>query len=429
LGQQRTLTTLVLRLALEEMTMINLSLDRISHILKLLDEPHRDQSIIHVAGTNGKGSTIAVMAAILIAAGYKTGQFNSPYFLDPSDSILINGKPSLLYADIYHKVSELSKTQNLNCTPFEIETATAMMIFKMERVDIVLLEVGLGGRLDATNVIDPPKLAVITNISMDHMEYLGNSIQDIAREKCGILKQGTDSVIVSDQEFHQVYDVVDSFSELKGCKSYKVDLKSVTLLEQNNIEVDYFSKRLVLPMKLRGRHQINNACTALLALSRLERIDLKFKFSSQSIKSGMENVYWPGRLEKYSYKNYDILIDGAHNVSGAKHLKDYLKGCKNLTWILGFSQSKDVEGILDILLENGDTVIAMGFESPANMPWVKCMDPGTISSIISRKRLKINNLIASNFDDAFEKINQNSITVVCGSLYLVSQLCRTIKYN
>lgn len=198
------------------MANINLSLSRITALLEFLETPFKDLNIIHIAGTNGKGSVCAFMASVLISCGYKTGQFNSPYFLDPSDSILINGRVSSEYHHVYQKVSEISDSQNFNCSSFEILTATAFMIFKMENVDIVLLEVGMGGRLDATNVINPPKIAIITNISLDHVEYLGDNIQDITKEKCGIIKNGVDSVIVSSQDFDQVYKVVDSFT--KNCK-------------------------------------------------------------------------------------------------------------------------------------------------------------------------------------------------------------------
>ena len=199
---------------------INLSLDRIRLLLDALGNPFEDLKIIHIAGTNGKGSVCAFMASILKTCGYKTGQFNSPHFLDPSDSILIDGKPSVLYADIYSKVFKLSELQNFKCTPFEIMTATAFMIFKEEKVDIALVEVGLGGRLDATNVIPPPLVAVITSISLDHMEYLGDTVQDIAKEKCGIIKNGTKAVIVSSQSFDQVNEIVESFTD--KCTDCKV---------------------------------------------------------------------------------------------------------------------------------------------------------------------------------------------------------------
>jgi dihydrofolate synthase/folylpolyglutamate synthase len=295
----------------------------------------------------------------------------------------------------------------------------------MEKVEVVLLEVGLGGRLDATNVISPPKLAVITSISMDHMEYLGNTIQDITREKCGIIKSGTDSVIVSLQEFCQVYEIISKKTLLAECNLLRVDLDSCRFKDETLV-IDYFSDhdQISVPLKLKGHHQVNNACTALLTLSRLEKIDLNFRFTPQNIKTGMENVVWPGRLESLFYKKHDVLIDGAHNVAGAKCLKKFVKDFKCITWVLGFSQNKDVPGILDVLLEENDSVIALGFESPVNMPWVKCLDPLMISSMCTLHTKNVT--IANDFDDALKKINHDSTIIVCGSLYLCAKVSRKI---
>ena len=187
---------------------IDLGLDRIRKLLQSLDNPFKGLKIIHIAGTNGKGSVCAFMASVLIASGYKTGQFNSPHFLVPSDSILINAKPFESFNLVHDLVEKKSVDQKLDCTPFEIMTATALLIFQMEKVDIALLEVGLGGRLDATNVIDAPIIAVITSISFDHMEFLGNTIKDIATEKSGIIKNGISTVIIAKQEYDQVYQVL-----------------------------------------------------------------------------------------------------------------------------------------------------------------------------------------------------------------------------
>lgn len=200
-------------------------------------------------------------------------------------------------------------------------------------------------------------------------------------------------------------------------------MKSVNT-DNNYITVKYFKETCNLPVKLNGAHQINNACTALLALSRLEIIDSRFSFKPEKILLGMESVRWPGRLEKLNYKNKDIFIDGAHNVGGAQKLKDFLKEKfqYSVTWILGFSQNKDIKGILEILLEDGDTIIAMGFESPVNMPWVKCMDPDIILQIAKNMKLNIQYFKSKTLDEALEYIDPKSTILVCGSLYLVSQV-------
>ena len=205
-------------------------------------------------------------------------------------------------------------------------------------------------------------------------------------------------------------------------------MKSVSI-DDNCITVNYFKEPCKVPVKLHGAHQINNACTALLVLSRLETVDSRFSFSHENIRIGMENVRWRGRLEKLKFRNYDIFIDGAHNIGGAQTLKDFLKeqGQTSITWILGFSQNKDIKGILEILLDDLDTVIAMGFEPPANMPWVKCMDPSNIIQIAKTFALNIKYFQSNSFYNALEFIDPKSTIVVCGSLYLVAQVYRIVS--
>lgn len=199
-------------------------------------------------------------------------------------------------------------------------------------------------------------------------------------------------------------------------------------IDKNFITVDYFPTLCSVPVRLNGFHQINNACTSLLALSKLQILDTRFSFNPENILKGMENVRWAGRLEKLKFRNYDIYVDGAHNMAGAQRLQEFVQTFKtNVTWIVGFSQHKDIYGILQCLLQDNDTVMSMEFDSPENMPWVKCASHEQIENHVQNLAVNTNFFRVDSFDDAIRCIDVNSTIVVCGSLYLISQVYKNFN--
>ena len=304
-----------------EIKTAKLGLERIGVLLEALDHPERASRIVHVAGTNGKGSTCAMIESALRAAGYRTGLFTSPHLMEPTERIQIGGRPvsaadfAAAFDQVHACAEDLLRAERIDLHPtyFECVTAMALLLFRQCRVEFAVLEVGLGGRLDATNVVTPG-LCVITPIDFDHEAYLGKSLEAIAGEKAGILKHGVPAVFAGQRpEAARVLEERARSLNVTVTRSAEINVENVSLDARGS---DFIWNKIRMRCPLAGEHQLENARTAMAALVRLG-------IAPDDIRRGMAQTVWPGRLERVS-ANPEIILDGAHNPAGARALAAYL---------------------------------------------------------------------------------------------------------
>ncbi len=343
-----------------EIKTAKLGLERISRVLEALGQPQDGLRFVHVAGTNGKGSTCAMIESGLRAAGQRTGLFTSPHLSQPTERIRISGQEisSARFAEAFNQVhravEDLLTAGELDwhTTYFETVTAMAMVVFAAERVDRVVLEVGLGGRLDATNVVDP-ELCVITPVDFDHEAFLGRSLEAIAGEKAGILKRGRPAVLA-----RQRPEAARVLEERARALDVPFERTSDWRVEDLQLDARGSRFRLVGPRHLRircplaGEHQVENAVTAAAALARLG-------VSDAAIEAGIAAARWPGRLEHVSERP-EIILDGAHNPAGARALAAYIGrfyAGRRVWLIFGTMRDKAVDEIAGILFPMARQVI------------------------------------------------------------------------
>lgn len=325
-------------------------LGRISRLLKLLGSPQLKYPTIHVAGTNGKGSTSAMLASILNEAGYRTGLYTSPHLVRFNERIqvskqMISGPELVEAARIVRKAAR--KMPGAPITFFEFTTAMAFVHFSLKKTDIAVIETGMGGRFDATNAI-LPEVSIITNVNVDHTKYLGNRLEEIAFEKAGIVKPGRP--IVTGEGKKAPLSVIRKKAMEAGSsllvlgKDFSVK-GSPSSLSYSGIELDIKG----LKLGLSGPHQAANAALSLAAIELLRQKG--FDMPVSAIRSGLKRAVWPGRFEVISKKPF-IVLDGAHNPAGAKTLAAALKGLsfKRLILVLGVMADKDVDAMMKELL-------------------------------------------------------------------------------
>ena len=333
-------------------------LEGIARLLSRLQNPHFSLKCIHVAGTNGKGSVCAMTERVLRESGYRTGLFTSPYLETFTERIRIDGQniDEEAFAAIANRVisaaKEITSEGFIHPTFFELVTACAFIAFKDNKVDITVIEAGVGGLNDSTNVIDP-LISVITNIGMDHMNVLGSTIEDIARKKAGIIKPGC-PVVLYPQESPMAYTEVLMEARRQSAPLYSASDAKIMIhasgLDGQRFSVSYQGIKAMLEISLLGRHQILNAATAFITLVVLKQSLGLNKITSESIIRGFKNAKWPGRLEIVHKNDPLIIIDGAHNRQAAKYLKDeLLRLAVNQKFILltGIMGTKDAEGIIE----------------------------------------------------------------------------------
>jgi len=334
---------------------IKLELDTISNILNLLDNPEKKYNIVHVAGTNGKGSTATYIASILQVAGFKTGVYTSPHLVRFNERIAINGR-DISNDDVVNAYEAVHKVDigERKATFFEITTAMGFYHFAKENVQWAVIETGMGGRFDATNIIKP-KVSVITNLSIEHTEYLGNTIKALAKEKGGIIKTGTPVVTgvsqpsglkviknIAKEKLSEIYIYKKDFSARKNSRQQYYTYKG---LKQN-------FNHLIKPLP--GAHQKENLSLALAACEVIfDNLDEKL------VKKGLATTKWPGRLEHIQDQPL-VIIDGAHNLKAARVLGKYLSSTlknRKLTLVLGILDDKPYEKMVESLVPCADTII------------------------------------------------------------------------
>ncbi|AYO30035.1 bifunctional folylpolyglutamate synthase/dihydrofolate synthase [Biomaibacter acetigenes] len=423
-----------------------LGLDNITRLLEILGNPHHGMRIIHVAGTNGKGSTCAMIDSILRAAGYKVGLYTSPYLEVFNERIRVNGKniPDKAIARLTQKVRDaISIMQQKNLghpTEFEVVTAIGFLYFKEQAVDFIVLEVGMGGRLDATNVA-MPLVSVITPISFDHQKYLGNTLADISREKCGIIKKGVP--VVSGPQEKEALRVIEETCARRGCI-----LKRVLDRCENRENIDFICYNPLrdslngqvfdvdtpknhysnLKIRLLGSHQLDNAATVVGAIEALELSGIKI--SRDAIYSGLENARWPGRLEILR-ENPTVLIDGAHNIAGIRTLKEailkYFPQKKKIL-VLGILKDKDYNDMIEEIVPLADAVITTAPDNPRALSAEELAETIRESRIIHEDKnieVYVRNEIKDALTLSLEIATPGDLIVFAGSLYMIGRV-RTI---
>ena len=326
-----------------------LGLESIQALLGVLGDPQEELKVIHVAGTNGKGSTIAFMEAILKEAGYRVGKYTSPVVFEYLEKYQINGENigeddfAKLVGKVEVALEQLKEEKGIQPTIFEVETAIAFEYFKDEKCDVVLLETGMGGDMDATNVCKKVLASVLVSISLDHMGFLGDTIEEIAYHKAGIIKSGC-PVVVMDQS-QEVMQVVEGYADEKGSKMY-------------------VAGKTELPVGLKGQWQQYNAGVAVKVMEVLR--EQGYEITEESVVQGLKKAKWPGRFEKISEKPL-VIIDGAHNPDAAKRLRETLdKDYKDtrFVYVMGVLGDKDFAEVIKLMADRGEYIITLTPPNP-----------------------------------------------------------------
>lgn len=401
---------------------VNLGLERISALLENLGNPHQQLKVIHVAGSNGKGSVCAYLASILTAAGYRTGRFISPHLVDWTERIHLNEQPISLTAfeELLLEVDAAITPDRPTPTQFEVIAAAAWLYFARQKVDVAVVEVGLGGRLDATNVCDKPLVAIITSISREHWQRLGPTLADIAGEKAGILKSACPAVIGKLPP--EALEVVEKRIASLECPAVWVEPASPISSPPGQSQDWASYLGLEYPLPLLGEVQLLNSAIAIAAIKILQQQN--WSISTAAIQQGMAQTKWPGRLQWTTWQNQRLLIDGAHNPAAAKVLRQYLDSLnlKSISWVMGMLSTKDHADIFQELLRGGDRLYLVPV-------------PGH-SSAIPQELATLAEAICPNLEsietypDLFAALktavnHPENLIVFCGSLYLIGHFFRT----
>ncbi len=404
----------------------NPGLGRIIRLLKLTGNPQNGLKIIHIAGTNGKGSTAAMISEILREAGYKVGTYISPHLTNITERYLINNIEIekcrfSYYVDILKgKIEHIKETGEEIPSQFEMLTALAFLYLKDENVDIAVIEVGLGGRYDATNVLNA-LVTVIMSISFDHMSILGNTIEEIAYEKAGIIKSKGITILYP-QKYSEAEKVIESISIKMDNRLIKVKKGDVLLKSfgMNGQIMDYSYKGIdykEINLPLLGEHQLLNAAVAITVTAILG--DLGYKIDKENIKNGIGNVKWLGRLSIIS-KNPLILIDGAHNIDGitmlASAIKSYFPG-KKLILVMGMLKDKEHDKSLEVIAPLANTFIAT---EPRDARALSAKDLGEEANKYNHD-VKVEPSLEKAIKVALSLYSEDSVICIAGSLYLIGE--------
>ena len=398
-------------------------LDRMRELMRRLGDPQDKLRYIHVAGTNGKGSVCAVLSSVLVAAGYKTGLFISPYITDFRERIQINNqmisKETLAKAvEETFPVLEQLRTEGTIITEFEYVNALQFYIHAQEGCDIVVLETGMGGLLDCTNIIKPPLGAVITTIGLDHTAVLGDTIEKIAAQKCGIIKNG--SAAFTSRQTGEAMAVIEETAARMNVPLQKSSELSVNIEEMSLWGSRFEVEGIECELKLAGEHQIENALTALSALFYFRNKKL-LSISEDAIVEGLASAKNPARLELLC-EEPPVLLDGAHNPNGIGALKKALDEFLTdvpITCVMGMLADKDVDSSVALL----DGMFERVYTVPVD-------NPRALSAEALAEKFRTAGMSAAPFksaeaafDTAFEMAcAENGAVLICGSLYLAGEI-------
>lgn len=430
-----------------------LGLERIAKLLEMMGNPQKKLKFIHVAGTNGKGSTCAMIQSVLTQAGYKVGMYTSPSFQKFTDRIRI-GRQEMeeervaeIMTRMKYNIDEMILAGLASPTEFEIITALGLIYFYEEKCDLVVLEVGLGGRLDSTNVIEAPLLSVITPIDYDHMEILGNTLGEIAGEKAGILKKGSELILYPQKE--EAESIILQKAESLGVPVHKVSFETIRALGFDGTHQKFSYEGEEYKLGLLGEHQMENAAVAIEALYALEAKG--YRVPKEALGKGLSLVRWPGRFEILR-TNPTVLIDGAHNLQGVRVLKNNLLhyfSSKKVIFILGVLQDKMYPEMIRELLPLGDSFKLITVNNPRALSkedlfeeivkaeeerFQEAMEESNHQLGIRKKiesgslkqavRKKVLESVQEAIEDALAEVQEDHLICACGSLYFIPEVHR-----
>lgn len=411
---------------------MNFGLKRTKRLLEYLGSPHEKLKCIHIAGTNGKGSTSAMVAEILKESGYKVGLYTSPFLEEFEERIQINSVniPKEKLCSVIEKVSKavdkVSKEGLGDPTEFEIITAAMFLYYYEENIDIAVVEVGLGGRLDSTNILDPI-LTVITSISYDHVGILGTTLKEIATEKAGIIKEGVPLVLYPVEE--EAREAIVSVAKMKNCEINSVaynDAEFIKIIEEEKMYQVVRYNNEEYKLALLGTHQVINFSVVMKIVESLRK--LGYTISNENVKNALKNVVWKGRMEVVANKPY-ILLDGAHNLGGIEKLKESLHNYFNyskLILIIGILGDKDVEHMLEKIIPSAEEIITVTPNSP------RAMSATELKSKIERitsKKVSSFDRYEEAFGYAKDISNEDDMILICGSLYMIGDMRKIVVKN
>ncbi len=402
-------------------------LERIGAFMERIGSPQKKLSFVHIAGTNGKGSTCAMLANILKCAGYRTGLFISPYVLEFRERFQINGEmiPESRLCDIVERlypVVEQMKTEGNIITEFEFVFAVAMTWYAEEQCDIVVLETGLGGRFDATNIIDTPLVSVITSISLDHTAVLGDTYEKIAFEKCGIIKQNGMTVAYGEQK-DGVQEVIRRTAQERQNRLYIADTANVRVTESglNGSVFVWEGRQWHIP--LMGEHQVKNAVTVLDTVKALRERGIAI--AEKAVEEGLAGVAFPARQELLCREPV-VMLDGSHNPDGVRALAGALKAClpdRKKIGIIGMLADKDVNAALAEIVPLFEEIIAVPVHNP------RAMGERELADRIAGYDIAV--CAESDYERALQKamarMNDQTALIIFGSLYLAGDIREKAK--
>lgn len=404
-----------------------LGLDNIRELLERLGNPQDQLRVVHIAGTNGKGSTLAFLAGIFRESGYRAGRYVSPASFSYEERFRINeeniSKKDLCFymEKIKNVAEEMVKDGLSHPTMFEIETALSFLYFLDKKVDVVLLETGMGGRLDATNVVKKPIATVIASIGMDHMQFLGDTLEKIASEKAGIIKEGCP--VISYDNTKEVNEVIKNKAKQMHAKVTFVNSPGIRVL-QESLNGESFSYRSSdgrwyekIEIPLLGRHQINNAA---LALETLNVIKNYYCISDFQTEDGMRKTIWRGRIEILEREPM-VICDGAHNPDGAKSLLSFLQNNftnQRLIYIMGVLSDKDYEQMVQILAPAADKIYTVAPDNP------RALSSRELCNCISKyhQNVEERQRLAECLSEVRQKAEKDDVIIICGTLSFQNEL-------
>ena len=399
----------------------NPSLDGIKALLSALGNPENRIKTINVAGTNGKGSTVAMLASVLSTAGYKTGRYVSPFVLEFRERMMINGKMigRKRLAKIMSTVREHAdalREQGTVLNAFEVTTAAALLWFAEEECDVVVLEAGIGGRLDATNAVPEPILQIITAVGLDHTAQLGSTVAEITAEKCGIMRPGCTLLTCPNQNAEAKAVMINKCAELEATFVMGSAGKG-KIVAQSAEGTDLLVGKTELAIPFGGEHQINNALTVVSAVDILR--EKGFAISDEQLIEGIAAAKFPARFEVCS-KAPLVILDGAHNPHAAAALASGIKKFlpEKRTLLCGMMADKDCTGVMSTLAPLFEQVITVPVQSP------RAISPAELAALAAPycKSVFTAENAAQALDAALAALNPGEALVVAGSLYLASEL-------
>lgn len=402
-------------------------LETINELLEKLNNPQDKIPVLHIAGTNGKGSVFTFVASVLQEAGYRVGRYISPTISDYRERFQINGK-MISKKDLAKQLEamkslcdKMEAEGHNHPTSFEMETALSFSYFLDKKCDVVLLETGMGGTLDATNVVKEPVLTVFSSISMDHMEYLGDTLEKIAKEKCGIMRNGVPVVSFFQEE--EVMSVISGMAAEHHAPLCQLDKKDIKKIKYGLNKQSFYYKEDKYEISLAGTHQIHNAALAVCVVECLEK---NFPVTLAQIKRGLLKAKWPGRLQVIG-KNPLFVVDGAHNVDAAKKLMESIEiyfTNRKIIYIMGMFKDKEYEEVVFLTADRAEHIITVA--TPGNP---RALPAYELAKVV--REVNPNVTAADSIEEAVEislwLAEKDTVVIAFGSLSFLGRLTQIVE--